>query len=93
MELLIAPSVSLAGLLLVFIGHLLGRAKELMPSHSKPLRALALAGLAPIAVAFLCTAQCVIALTYGVQIVPAEILFLAALASTMSYAVLVLMLI
>ena len=86
-ELLIAPSkVSLAGLLLVFIGLLLGRARELGSRLSKPLRRLAWYGLIPIAGALLCAAQSVLDLAYGVQIVPAECLFLIAIVGTMGYA-------
>ena len=90
-ELLIAPSVSLAGLLLVFIGFLLSRAKELGSRLSKPLRDLALWGLAPVAGALASAVLCVLELAYGMRVVPAEILFLVVVAGTMGYAVVALL--
>lgn len=85
---LIGPSVSLAGLLLVFTGFLLARAKDLGGTArlSKPFRTMARWGLAPVGLALLSSALGVLELSCGVRLVPVEIVFLAALVSVFVYA-------
>lgn len=85
--LLISPSVSLAGLLLVFIGFLLNRASTLTSVKSRaPILCLVRIGLFPVGLALLCAAQCVVELAYGLRVLSVVPLFIGTLVVALTYA-------
>lgn len=84
---LISPSVSLAGLLLVFIGFLLTRARAVDSLRlSRPLRGLAWWGLCAVASALLCAGLCVAALAWNWSAAAIPWMFIGTLVAAVIYA-------
>ena len=86
-DVLISPSVALAGLLLVFVGFLLNRAKSFGTRTGDRPKLLAMTGLFPIALALisaaLCTLEAAMLVDFGYGPVA---LFLGTLLVTVVYA-------
>ena len=85
---IIAPAVSLAGLLMVFVGFLLNRAEATgLPRRTDSLKRAAKWGLVPMALALLCAGLSVLAMTMSFNLQPVVVvLFEGALVITGAYA-------